>query len=609
MRDFFRQTLATLVGLVIFVTLGITGFIALLFVLSIASTDTGPSVEDKSILAFDLSVPITDAVPESDPGALLTGALTGQVVPRSLSLNAAINAIEKAAEDERITGLYINGNVSPVSTIGLAGLGELREALEAFRKSGKPIIAYEAMWTERDYYLASVANTLVMNPSGVLELNGLSSERSFFAEALQKYGVGVQTSRVGRYKSAVESFTRTSRSPEEREQTQKLLGDLWGEFRASVAKSRNVTPQTLQQVVDTKALLLAEDARTAKLADRVAYFDELLPDLWKLTGETAETREDEEFDQPNFRQIAIADYAEAVETEEPFGDNEVALVYAEGDIVSGEGGSGQIGGDRFAELLQELRDDEDVKAVVLRVNSPGGSAMASEQVARQVKLTQAKKPVIISMGNLAASGGYQIASYGEMIFASPTTITGSIGVFGLLVNVQDLANNVGVTWDVVKTGKYADSIGISRPKTPEELAILQRITDQFYDRFLTIVSEGRSLPKDQVNEIGQGRVWSGLEAKRIGLVDELGGLDDAIAAAVKSAELGDDWQVVEYPKSGHVREQLLRTLLGAQFVKQTVALDPLTVELQKLQADLKTLRSLNDPAGVYSRIPFNPWID
>lgn len=602
MRDFLKSVLATIVGLILFVTFGFAGLVVLVVAITASTQEAGPIVEKDSILTFDLSQEIIDSNPIPDPSEVIGSVVSGEGGSRPIALQAALTALEKAAEDDRIAGLYLHGSTSAAGGTGLATLRELRQALEAFREQGKPIYAYDAeSWKERDYYLASVADTIMQHPSGVLEINGLNSENVFFANALQKYGVGVQALRVGKYKSAIEPFTRNASSPEEKEQIQKLLGDLWNEFLTAAAASRKVTPEKIQTIANQQALLLPDQAQADGLVDKIVYADEVVTELHTLTGETAETN--------SFRQINLADYAETIEQDRNTSPNRIAVVYAEGNIVDGDGGTQSIGSDSLVKTLREVRQDEEIKAVVLRVNSPGGSATASEQITREVLLTTKEKPVIVSMGNYAASGGYQIAAYANRIFASPNTVTGSIGVFGLLPNFQDIANNNGITWDNVKTGRYADIETLSRPKTPEELAIVQRVVDQVYDRFLTIVSESRDLPKEKVNEIAQGRVWSGLEAQKIGLVDELGGLEQAIQAAVKEAKLGDDWQLVEYPKaSAFWLESLFQNYFKPTQTSQT-SLDPLTTELQKFQDDLETLRSMNDPLGAYSRLPFNPRID
>jgi protease-4 len=604
MRDFFKTVFATLVGLILFVTLGVAGLTALLVVIVSSSQETGPSVENNSILTFDLSQDITDSSSAVAPSEVIGEALSGGSHNRSIALRSVLESLKNAATDPRIAGLYLSGTIDPSgSGSGPATLQEVRQALQHFRQSGKPIFAYDgADWAERDYYLASIANHIVLNPNAALEINGFSMETTFFAGALQKYGIGMQPVRVGRYKSAVEPFIRTNNSPAAREQTQQLLSDLWNEFLTTAANSRNLTPQKLQAIADQQGVVLPEQAKSDGLVDKIAYEDELTADLKQVTGEGAQD--------DSFRQISLANYSQAIEQKKgSSSSNQIALVYAEGDIVSGAGGAGKIGGDTLAERLQELRKDDQVKAVVLRVNSPGGSATASATIAREMALTRQQKPVIVSMGSYAASGGYEIATNASRIFASPNTITGSIGVFGLLPNVQKIANDNGITWDVVKTGHFADINTISRPKTPQELAVTQRVVDRLYDQFLGTVAQSRDLPRQRVDQIAQGRVWSGLEAKKIGLVDELGGLENAIQAAAKEAKLGNDWTLEEYPKSRSFKVQVLEKLFSSRLAHAAAPQDPLSLELRKLQGDLDILRSMNDPLGAYSRLPFNPWID
>ncbi|MER3475810.1 MAG: signal peptide peptidase SppA, partial [Leptolyngbya sp. ERB_1_2] len=488
---------------------------------------------------------------------------------------------------------------SGANTTGYATLREVRQALERFKARGKKIFAYDVDWQEREYYLASIADTVAVNPIGGLEINGLSSEGLFFAKALQRFGIGVQVTRVGKFKSAVEPFLQNRRSAADREQTRKLLGDIWTDFLSTTSKSRNLTPKQLQAIADRSGLLEPQEAVKQRLVDRVAYADEMIAELKKLTGEDDKTK--------SFRQVNLKSYSQIAESksESKTSKNEIAIVYAEGEIVNGQGSPGQIGGDRLAKQLRDLRLDDDVKAVVLRVNSPGGSATASDIIQREAILTNKTKPVIVSMGNVAASGGYWISTYASQIFAEPTTITGSIGVFGRILNVQQLANQNGITWDVVKTSRFADAQTISRPKTPQELEIIQDSVNRIYDQFLTKVADSRKLEKSKVAEIAQGRVWSGTQAKSIGLVDQIGGLEDAIRAAADRAKLGDDWQIEEYPKSRSFEERLIETLTGASLDESKTMIDPLTTEMKKLQAELESLKSMNDPHDVYLRLPFD----
>jgi protease-4 len=348
---------------------------------------------------------------------------------------------------------------------------------------------------------------------------------------------------------------------------------------------------------------MASEARQRRLVDRVAYFDQVVADLKKMTGSDEEDK--------SFRQISLTTYtrAKSKDYKKRFSKNKIAVVYADGEIVDGKGGVQQVGGNSFARQLRQLRQDEDVKAVVLRVNSPGGSVTASEEIQREVVLTRQEMPVIVSMGDYAASGGYWIATGANHIFAEPNTITGSIGVFGLQFNVQKLASDNGITWDVVKTSRFADSATVSRPKTPQELAIAQKSVNQIYSQFLDKVAQARKLPKPKVAQIAQGRVWSGQDAKQLGLVDEIGGINDAIQYAAKQAKLGDDWQVNEYPEVRSLEERILKKLTSEASTQNTKLPEPLTAEFMKLQADLAILKALNDPKGIYARLPLNWRID
>jgi len=593
MRNFFKYTLASLLALFIFLGMSISGLLFL--VILSASRDPVPRVKDKSILSFNLELNITDGL---QPPISPFGQTFGDQ-DEGISLKAALDAINQAARDRRITALYLHGEMT--GDTGYAQLKEIREALQRFRAAGKKIIAYDLDWSEREYYLASVADTILMHPFGSLELNGLSSQGTFFAGALQKYGIGMQVTRVGKYKSAVEPFLLKQRSPENRQQTQQLLGDLWSEFVGTVAKARNLAPQQLQAIADNDGILEADQAIQRKLVSKIAYEDEVIEQLKQLG-----TEEDE-----SFRRVSLQTYAkvarEQIEKNQNT-KNKIAVVYAEGDIVNGRGDRDQIGGDRFAKILREIRDDEDVKAVVLRVNSPGGSAVASEVIQRELVLIRKEKPVVVSMGSVAASGGYWIATSSDRIFAEPNTITGSIGVFGLQPNIQQLANNNGITWDTVKTARFADLQTITRPKTPQELALVQKSVDRIYDQFLTRVADSRKLPKAKVAEIAQGRVWSGKQAKAIGLVDEMGGLEAAIQDAAKRAKLGEKWQLAEYPQPPSFT-QLLFGSSNDQVTALFASQNPVLTELKKFKTELHILTALNDPRSTYARLPFNFRID
>ncbi len=606
MKDFLKYTcaslLGTFLGLLLLGSIGLGGLVLLIAVAASSSKDSGPQVKDKSVLVLDLSLNITDSKPSRSTSAAIEEVLSDDGGD-TVTLRTVLDTIEYAKKDPKIVGIYLEGS-SDSSSSGFANLKEVRSALQRFRDAKKPIFAYQMDWNERDYYLGSVANTIAVNPYGSLEINGFSSQATFFTGALEKYGLGVQVTRVGKYKSAVEPFLLTKMSPENRQQTQKLLGDMWGEYLTTVGPNRKVTVPQLQAVADNGGILMADEALKSKLVDKVVYFDEIATELKKLTGTDRENK--------SFKQISLKNYARVAEDKKSTranNKNQIAVLYAEGEIVDGEGGPTEVGGDRIAKEMRKIREDEDVKAVVLRVNSPGGSATAAEVIGREVMLTGKKKPVIVSMGNLAASGGYWISMGSNRIFAEPNTITGSIGVFGMLFNAEKLAANNGLTWDVVKTARFADINTVSRPKNPQELANIQRIVDRIYDRFITKVADSRKLPKNKVQEIAQGRVWSGTAAKQLGLVDEIGGFEDAVAEAAKQAKLGDNWQLEEYPKRRSFEEQILARLSGVRVLKPAAKLDPLTAEVKKMQEELAVIKSMNDPHGVYVRLPFNLRID
>jgi protease IV len=601
MSNFIKQTLASLIGsllgLTIFSGVSTLGFFLLLIAIA-SSQNSVPIVKDKSVLVFDLSMKITDS--EADSSQIIQKTLSG-VDENSITLRKVVETLDKAGRDQKIVGVYLDGT-NANSAVGYASLKEIRQALEKFRKTGKKIIAYGTDWSEREYYLSSVANQIIINPMGAMEMNGLSSQPMFLAGAFEKYGIGVQIIRVGKFKGAVEPLILDKLSPENRQQTQRLLDDVWGEWRTSVGTSRKILPQKLQAIANSQAILEATSAKSNGLVDKIAYQDQVFTDLKKLTGKQEKDK--------TFTKISLDEYAQ-IPGKSVDSDNKIAVVYAEGEIVSGSGDNGQVGGDEFANIFSKIRQNNNIKAVVLRINSPGGSATASEIIQREIKLTREVKPVIVSMGDVAASGGYWIASDSNRIFAEANTITGSIGVFGVLFNGQKLGNNNGITWDSVKTSQFADQQTISRPKSPQELAVYQRSVNRIYNLFLQKVSQGRKLPTTKVAEIAQGRVWSGTAAKQIGLVDEIGGLNAAIEYAAKQAKLGKDWELQEYPQVSSFAERLFGKKLEETKAKLGIektlpkSNNPFIGELGKLQQEINTLQTMNDPQGMYTRLPIN----
>lgn len=607
MKNFFTTFFAALAALLVFCFGAMLMFFVMLGALA-ALGDKPVTVAKDSYLVFDLTANIQDS-PSQMEGLEGLGALFGGGGQR-LQLRQVTRAIRAAANDDDIKGLFIHGQFTPDGYgTGFAALREVREALEDFRATGKPIKAYLTWATTREYYLASTATELTLDPYGAVLMPGLASQPMFFAGAFEKFGIGVQVTRVGKYKSAVEPFTRRDMSPENREQVQKMLNDIWGDLVSGIEEGRGLAGGVLQQAVDAEGFLRAGPAVDHKLVDRMAYFDVVLEELKADTGRQGEKE--------TFKQIALKDYAKLVGGDglaatrrgggkvELGGKDKLGIVYAEGGIVDGDGNDeNTVHGMKVARQLRELRLDDNVKAVVLRINSPGGSASASEMILREVQLTQQKKPVVVSMGTVAASGGYWISMFSERVFAEPSTITGSIGVFGMFLNFQGLANEkLGLTFDTVKTGKFADATTVVRPKTEEELALFQKFVDWIYDEFTSKVAASRQLDLATVREIAQGRVWSGSEAKNLGLVDELGGLDDAIAYAAEKAGLGEKFRVVELPRKKQFAEALAEALEGRR--REQAFAGPLGKVLREATDELQVLNQLNDPRGVYARLPFD----
>ncbi len=500
--NFLKQTLAsligTLAGLFLFATLGVGGLVILL--IALASADSEPTIKDKSVLFFDLSTQIQDREPLVNIREILSDQNRSV-----LTLSQVIKNIEKASKDNRIKAIFLDGSKAS-SGSGYASFNEIREALIKFKETGKKIIAYDVNVSEQEYYLTSLADTIIVNPMGLMELNGLGIEPLFFTGAFDKYGIGVQVVRVGNYKSAVEPYTRTNLSPANREQLQVLLGNIWDNFLENVGESRNINPNNIQKIADIQGVFYPQEAQKLGFVDQIDYRDKAISILKEITDNKEES----------LRKVSLNRYIDIPVNGiyNNSSDNKIAVVYMEGAIVDGIGNQQQVGGNRFANILRKIRENEQVKAVVIRINSPGGSATASDIILREIELIQETKPVIISMGNVAASGGYWIATGGQRIFAQPNTITGSIGVFGILLNVQEIANNNGITWDVVKTAKLADLGTATRPKTEEELAIYQKSVNRIYDLFLEKVAQSRNISKEKVASIAQGRVWSGEEAKK-----------------------------------------------------------------------------------------------
>ncbi len=590
MRAFLKQVLASFLALVLLLGLLGGGLAALAGVaIARAAHDSGPPVvEANSVLVWDLSTPISDSGP-SDPDwtELLQGDFS-----EPLELLPAAQALRRAATDNHIRALELKGGDE--LGLGPAARSELRRALEVFRQSGKPILAWASDWDQGDYDLAVLARRLLIAPGGSLVLNGLGTELPYFAEALERLGVQVQVTRVGAYKSAVEPFIRSSMSPAEREQLQALLDDRWSALVGNYAEGRRLEPAQVQRLAIETGLFTASDAQAAKLVDAQVYEDDLDGELHSLLKLPADR---------DLPEVDLADYAAAVVPDlKKTSKREVAVLYASGAIS--EGGDDSDAGITATDLvprINDLADADAVKAVVLRIDSPGGGATASEAILRALRQLQKHKPLVVSMGDTAASGGYWISSSANRIFAEANTITGSIGVFGAYPNIAGLGDRLGINFEPVRTSPRADLFSLTRPRSEAELKILQRGVDQVYDDFLERVSQGRKLEREQVQAIAQGRVWTGRQALERGLVDELGGLEQAIRSAAKLARLGDDWQIRHEFQEPRWR-RLVDKLLGT---KATVRL-PQSVQTlsQRLGLPLDLLTQWGDRRGIYARLPY-----
>ena len=592
MKSFLKTFLATLAAFVVIVSMTVCGFIT---VGVMAGDENEVNIKDKTVLIFKMNSNITEAQQEEYPFGGLERELTGRS-SNSLSMTQIIQGLDKAAKDDRISALYLEGNlVSENYGSGPAALLEIRQALGRF-KAKKPIYAYNTGWSKSDLMLVAGASHLYLDPMGAVDMTGLVAEPMFYGDAFKKYGIEVQVTRVGKYKAAVEPFITNKMSDANREQISKMLSDIWSEWKLVIGSDRKLQPEQIQAIADQKGFLLASEAKSVGIIDEIKNYEEVLNELKKLTGKK---ESDKTFNQVSLQSYLDVDVEDAAPRESK---NRIAIVFAEGEIVDGNGSSTQIGGNSLSRQLRRLRMDPAVKAVVLRVNSPGGSAVASVLIQRDIILIQKEKPVVVSMGYVAASGGYWISAYSNRIFAEPNTITGSIGVFGLLPNVKRLANSVGITWDSVQTSKLGAMQTLSRPKTEAELARIQTSVDMIYSEFIRKVSEGRRLKPEFVNEIAQGRIWSGKEAIKLGLVDELGGLGQAIDHAVLISKLGDDYQI-DYPQPPKGGFNKIFESLGKK--EEPMGTGNFSEIARQIKNQINWLNALNDPNDIYARVPFD----
>ena len=537
-----KQAFATVVGILIFtVAMGIIGVISILGM--VASTDSTPKVKDNSVLVLNLNGVMQERS-QDDIYSFLTG---GEM--SSLGLDDLAEAIDKAKTDDNVKGIYIEAGM--FAPDGPASVQALREKLVEFKKSGKWIVAYGDQYTQSAYWLCSVADKVIVNPEGIVDWHGLCTETMYFKDLLAKFGVKMQIAKVGKFKSAVEPFFADKMSDANREQVSVYLNGIWGNIVKDVAQSRKLDAKTLNAYADSLVTFSsADDLVKMKLVDQVAYYDEVRAEIKKRLG----LDEDDKISQVSVSQMCA-------QPNKNKADDRIAVYYAYGDIVSdAEDGMSQgsaICSGNVVPDLEGLMDDDDVKAVVLRVNSPGGSAYASEQIWRAVTRLKAKKPVVVSMGTYAASGGYYISCAANYIYAEPTTLTGSIGIFGMFPDVSGLlTDKLGLKFDHVKTNKNSQFGTTSRPFTEEEMQYLTNMVDRGYKTFTKRVSDGRKIPVERVYEIAEGRVWLGQDALKIKLVDAIGGIDQAVAKAAELAKV-KEYRTKAYPAKADMWESLL----------------------------------------------------
>ncbi|MDR2362181.1 MAG: signal peptide peptidase SppA [Prevotellaceae bacterium] len=585
MKSFFKMVLASFVGVLVASILGLFLLFMLIGIVSssissITATSEMVKVKPNSILRIMLDEPVRERT-QSD----ISTSLTAVSVVHSIGLNDILKAIDHAADDPNIKLIYLDLSVL---SAGLAHIEEIRNALERFKESGKPVIAYGDNYSQQAYYLATVADKIYLNPFGSASLNGMSAEIMFYKGLLDRLKIEMQVLRHGKFKSAVEPFTADRMSAENREQYLTFINTVWGHITEQIAVARQIEPAQLQRLMNTLGLESAQQSLDNGLVDGLMYKDGLLDALCELTGIASDGK---------LQMVDVADYGFS-SYKQAIGRDKIAVVYADGDITMGKSEK-NITAWNYANILRQIRHDNMVKAVVFRVNSPGGSAQASEIIARELSLLQAKKPVVVSMSNYAASGGYWISMPSDKIIVNPVSLTGSIGVFGLVPNFQKTLNHhLGITTEVVRSNTSADYPSVTRSLTTRERDAMQESIEFFYSQFVEKVAESRELSREQVDELGQGRIWSGIDAVRLGLADELGGLTEAIAAAAELAELAElgFYRTVEYPTVSNPFEQLLRSLMKGGMSIET----PLPDEISALEHLYNEVKE----SDVYARLPY-----
>lgn len=602
MKQFFKFMFASMLGMTLTIILGFLLIIGIVWgILASAGDKPITYVSDNSVLHIELKEEIKD---RSSNNPFDNFDFNSFQTKEILGMNDIKESLEKAKTDNKIKGIFLN--VSSVKT-GMANLEEIRKALLDFKESEKFIIAYSEGYSQGAYYLSTVADKVYLNPVGEMSFQGLTSQIMFFKEALEKLDIEMQVIRHGKFKSAVEPYLLNEMSPSNRKQISTLINSIWNDMLSNISTARSISVAELNRIADEIAIRLPKDALNNKLIDGLKYEDEVLAELANLAG--TEAKNDEPLTRPKLINISKYKDAEGKEAKDenedddaikPNSKDKIAIIYAEGEIRSGKSNKDILGSETTVEAVEKATKDKNVKAIVLRINSPGGSALASDVMWRAIELAKREKPVVVSMGNLAASGGYYIACGANKIFAQPTTITGSIGVFGVVPNFKGLFNNkLGIYVDGVSTNKHSDMmINQWRPLDDEETSAITEMVEAIYDDFISKVAEGRGMTKADVDSIGQGRVWSGVNAIEIGLVDELGGLNDAIKSAAELANI-DSYKIKELPRQKEPIEQIMEDF--SMEAKAMILGD----ELSRTYNYFKVFEETTKRSGIMTRIPYD----
>lgn len=582
MKSFLKYTLATIVG---FIISSFIVFLLMIFIIGIivSSSQKEVSIKDNSILQLEFDKPIPERTSQNPLENLDIKNLKINTI---VGLHDIVKNIKKAKNDAHIKGIYLKlGTLQ--SNFG--SIEEIRDALLDFKTSKKFIISYAEYYTHSSYYLASTADSIFVNPQGALIFIGLRSEMLFYKGLFEKLDIEPQIIRHGKYKSYVEPFTADHMSDANRLQVSTLLTSLWGHLLEGISKQRHVSIEDLNKMADNLSIRNAETAVSNKLVDASRYNDEVMARLTKLSGVSSEK---------DLELVTLEKYNKVPDVKKGFPESKIAILYASGEINMGEGDENSIGSEGFSKAIRQAREDANVKAIVLRINSPGGSSIASDIIWRELVLAKKVKPLVVSMGSVAASGGYYIAAPADTIVADPTTITGSIGVFGMTFNVKNFfSKKLGVTTDVVKTNRHSDLGSVFRPLSAEERVIVQTEVENIYDTFISHVAEGRKMTKAAVDSIGQGRVWCAADAKRIGLVDVIGDLNKSIGIAAKLAHL-KEYRILELPKTETPFTMLFNDLSSK--VREKVISSELGNE-QYIYANIKQILNIN---GIQALMPF-----